>query len=593
MNAAIKFFRTASIFLLILILNFSIEAQTLAPISRLSSNAAGEGGNADTGSGGVSASGKFLAFASQASNLVANDTNGVADVFIRNIQTGEVQRVNIGPNGEEANDTSRRGRLTAVNPNGYFAVVYDSDATNIGFATAIPDNNDAPDIYFTLPTRGYTERVSLGVNKTPADGSSSEASATAIAEPNKLMVAYTSAATNLISSDQNNFNDIFLTTIETPEGISLDAPSNMTTVRVSQRSDGGESDGPSRSAIISGDGNWVVFESDATNLIPGINVSGSQIYLYEVATANITLISGNSVLTGGDGNSTAPNINFDGKYVVYSSRASNIVNDGKSSDAYQVFRYNRTNGVTERINVSSAGEAGNGVFANGVSTSISPNGRYVIFSDSATNLVAGDSNGRIDVFVKDTITGSLSLISRGFDGSFTDADSTSPALAGQSYNSNTALCVFSSNASNIIAGDNDGRNDLFLAPFTVGPNVFTRASTLDVPPDVSVAGRSLAVAIEKFKGVDLKKLAAFIEWVQRSIQKKVKLTIRYQIEATNVTPNTISDVRKRNSKKNQFAIGNLKPNSIYSVRSRVQVMNGTRVKFSSQFSPPQRIATTQ
>ena len=568
-----------------------VNAQTLDSITRLSVSPGGQGGDADSGTGAVSASGKFLVFDSQASNLVSNDTNGMADIFTRSLISGEVQRINLGPSGAQADASSRQARITAVNPNGYFAVVYESDATNIAYSSKVPDTNNLRDIYFTVPTRSYTERVSLGVNATVANGASSEPSATTIAEPNQLLVAYTSAATNLVAIDQNNANDIFLTTISTPDGVDLDTPSTSTTIRVSQSSAGVQANGPSRSAIISGDGKWIVFESDASNLIPALNVRGKQIYLYEVATSAITLISASAALVGGDADSTAPYINFDGSFIVYSSRATDIVRDGKSSSAYQVFRYNRLSGVTERINVTSSGEAGNGVVGAGLSASVSPNGRYITFSDSATNLVTGDSNGKIDVFLKDMQSGSLLMLSRAFDGTQTDADSTNPILAAQSYNSKTTLCIFSSSASNIVSGDTSGRNDLFLAPLTVAASVFTKSSALDVPPDVSVVGRSIIVTTEQFKGINLKS-AAFLDWADRVLRKRFRLSIRYQIEATNVTPNVISDVRKRQSKRNQFALGNLKPGSIYSVRSNVRIVRGKRVKFESDFSPSQRIATT-
>ena len=568
----------------------SADAQTLDSITRLSVSPGGQGGDADSGAGAISASGKFMVFDSQASNLVSNDTNGKADIFTRNLLSGEVQRINLGPNGEQADASSRQVRVTAVNPNGYFAVVYESDATNMAFSSKIPDTNNLRDIYFTLPTRSYTERASLGVNGTVANGASSDPSATTIAEPNQLLVAYASLATNLVAIDQNNSADIFLTSISTPEGVALDTPSTSTTVRVSQSSAGIQADGPSRSPNISGDGKWIVFESDASNLIPSLSVRGKQIYLYEVATAALSLVSASASLIGGDGDSTAPYINYDGSFIVYSSRASDIVKDGKSTSAYQVFRYNRSTGVTDRLNTSSSGEAGNGVVGAGLSTSISPNGRYVVFSDSATNLVPNDVNGKTDVFIKDTLTGTLSLISRGFDGTQTDADSTSPILAAQSYNSKTSLCIFSSSASNLVSGDTSGRNDVFLAPFTVAPSVFTKGSTLDVPPDVSVIGQSIVVTTEQFKGVNLKS-AAFLDWAERILRKRFRLSIRYQIEATNVTPNVISDVRKRQAKRNQFALGNLKPGSIYSVRSKVRIVRGKRVKFESEFSPSQRIAT--
>lgn len=568
----------------------STSAQTLDAITRLSVSATGQGGDADSGTATISPSGKFLAFDSQASNLVSNDTNGTADIFTRSLISGEVQRVNLGPNGAQADGVSRQARITAVNPNGYFAVVFESDATNIAYSSSVPDTNGLRDIYFSLPTRSYTERVSLGLGGVVANGASSDPSATTIAEPNQLLVAYASAATNLVAIDQNNFADIFLTTISTPDGTDLDTPSTLTTVRVSESSSGVQANGPSRAAVISGDGKWIVFESDASNLIAGLDVRGKQIYLYEVATHALTLVSASASLVGGDGDSTAPYLSYDGSYVVYSSRASDIVKDGKSGSSYQVFRYSRLSGTTDRINVSASGEAGNGAVAAGLSTSISPNGRYITFSDSASNLLAGDTNGKIDVFLKDTLTGTLSLLSRGFDGTQTDADSTTPILAGQSYNSKTTFCIFSSSASNLVSGDTSGRNDVFLAPLTVVPSTFTKGTSLEVPPDVAIFGQSIVVTLEQFKGVNLKS-AAMLTWAEEFLRKRFRLSIRYQIEATNVTPNVISDVRKRQSKRNQFALGNLKPGSIYSVRSKVLVVRGKRVKFQSGFSPAQRIAT--
>lgn len=185
-----------------------------------------------------------------------------------------------------------------------------------------------------------------------------------------------------------------------------------------------------------------------------------------VALAAVTeLVSVDGGGVPGNAGSTFSALSADGRFVAFTSRASNLVpGDGNGTD--DVFVRDRMSGTTERVSVGAGGAEAN---AMSVAPAISGDGQVVAFVSSATNLVAGDSNGRLDVFVHDRGTGTTSRVSVDSAGVEASADSLSPSLSFDG-----SRVVFASSASELTAGDGNGTFDVFLHDRPTG--VTTRVS---------------------------------------------------------------------------------------------------------------------
>ena len=172
-----------------------------------------------------------------------------------------------------------------------------------------------------------------------------------------------------------------------------------------------------------------------------------------------------SVGTGdvqGNGRSLFPAISADGRFVAFSSRATNLV-PGDTNGRLDVFVHDRQTGATSRVSVGSGGTQGNSDSGDFANPALSANGRYVAFMSVATNLVVGDTNSVPDVFVRDRKTGTTSRVSVGPGGAEANLQSYQPALSADGR-----LVAFQSNAENLVPGDTDGRADVFVHDRTTG-----------------------------------------------------------------------------------------------------------------------------
>jgi len=211
--------------------------------------------------------------------------------------------------------------------------------------------------------------------------------------------------------------------------------------RVSVDSTGAQANGSSRHSQISGDGRFVVFESDATNLAGGTG----GLFLKDRQTGSITRV-------GVDGE--APSISNDGRFIAFDSGATNEVS-GDANGLFDVFVYDRQSGVTILVSVDSSGTQEN---ADSMGPVISGDGRYIAFPSAATNLVSNDTNGMQDVFVHDRLTGITERVSIASDGAQGNAGTSSDL----SISSDGRIVVFTSSASNLVSGDTNGQKDVFV-----------------------------------------------------------------------------------------------------------------------------------
>ena len=256
-----------------------------------------------------------------------------------------------------------------------------------------------------------------------------------------------------MDGDTNNVPDTFVK--DTVTG---------TTTRVSTASDGTQGDNHSSGVAISADGRYVVFQSSATNLVDDDTNGQYDIFIKDTLTGSLTRVSTTSDGAEGDGKSQGASISADGRYVFFYSQATNLV-DGDTNGAGDVFVKDLETGVTTRVSTERYGTEGNGTSGD---ASISADGRYVAFSSSASNLIAGDTNGHQDIFVKDMLTGAIARVSTARDGA--EANYASSQLT---ISADGSTIAFSSSASNLVANDLNGTTrDVFVVdnPLIHGTN---------------------------------------------------------------------------------------------------------------------------
>jgi len=344
----------------------------------------------------ISGDGRYVAFWSDASTLVAGDTNGTSDVFVHDRSTGVAERVSVDSRERQSDGAEADGVLDtnfgppAITPDGRY-VAFASSATNL----VKGDKNNAVDIFLRDRLLGTTERVTAVGRKTVANA---ESSFPAIS-PDARFIAFQSFADNLMPSDTNFTSDVFL----------LDRQAG-TIVRVSVTSTGEQAGNASRSPAITPDGRFVAFESDAL-LVPGeVEDSAGDVYLRDLQAGTTEGISGGSELVGHSG---GPKITPDGRFVAFHSWDDGLV-PGDTNNSYDVFVRDRSSGALERVSVDSAGAQGNDW---SLGASITPDARFVAFHSFADNLVAGDTNFDYDIFVRDRATNTTVRASVRSDGS--------------------------------------------------------------------------------------------------------------------------------------------------------------------------------
>ena len=399
---------------------------------RVSVDSAANQGEAPSCSPSLTADGRYVAFYSYATNLVPGDTNDVSDVFVHDRQAGQTTRVSVNSAGHQANDGSCEPAISADRR----YVAFYSDATNL----VSGDTNETVDIFLHDGQTGQTTRASVDSAGHQGDNSSW---APAISADGRY-VAFYSYASNLVPGDTNGKGDVFVRDRQTGQ-----------TTRASVDSAGGQGYGQSVDPSLSGDGRYVAFASNAPNLVAGDTNNFADVFVHDRQTGQTTRVSVDSAGNQANMLSQEPSLSADGRYVAFHSLGSNLV-PGDTNGSDDVFRHDCQTGQTTRVSVDSAGAQGN---EQSVHPSISADGRYVTFSSTASNLVAGDTNGTYDVFLHDCQTGRttrVSLSSAGRQGNEDSAESPSPISQDGRY------VAFDSLATNLVSGDTNMQEDVFV-----------------------------------------------------------------------------------------------------------------------------------
>lgn len=388
----------------------------LPTIERISVASNGDQGNDRSLLPGTNADGSVVGFKSQASNLVASDLNQKVDIFVRARVQQLTERVSLAEiPGTETNDNSFPPALDHTGD----IVAFGSLASNI----LIGDFNRSADVFVYSRTLGTT----IGLTLVPDEHGDLRGGGGAPDLPPSVsadggLVAFTSLAGDLTPNDENETNDVFV------RATNGDPAELMSLISVGSQA-GHSANGPSAGPAISANGCVVAFYSDASNLIPGDTNGFRDVFVRDRCAQTTERVSVSS--SGEEANRPSQAAGFsvaisaDGRFVAFASDASNL-DEGDTNNTTDIFVRDREAGTTTRVSKSAAGDSANGPSQ---FPSISADGRFVVFQSAASNLVEDDTNGKTDIFVVDTADSSVARVSLASPTEQGNGDSTSPQIS--------------------------------------------------------------------------------------------------------------------------------------------------------------------
>jgi Tol biopolymer transport system component len=433
-----------------------------------------------------------------------------------------VSRVNVTSAGAQA--TAGHSEAPSVSHNGRF-VAFFSQSPNL-----VPgDTNSREDVFVHDRYTGAIERISVSSSGAQGNGDSNFPSISA----DGRYVAFQTGATNFDAVPANNYIDVYvrdrqlgttLLAVKSPAGLPstfghslspkisangvcvvFESDSNQITPgdngaftdvflhvlatglteKLSVSTAGLPGTNHSYNPAASGDGTIVAFQSGATNLVAGDTNAKSDIFVRDrnPATPTTARVSVSSAGAQANGDSSDASISADGRYIAFQSLATNLVaND--TNGASDVFVRDLLGGTTERISVANDGSQANFSSRNG---SLSADGRYVVFQSDATNLHAGDVNTSSDVYVRDRLLGTTKHLSKSGEGILADKASKLPALSGDGR-----FFAFDSSATNLVANDTNDRDDVFFTdPAGCAPSIAIRTGAGNVPSSLTANGQPI------------------------------------------------------------------------------------------------------
>jgi len=414
-----------------------------------------------------SADGRYLAFESRASNLVAGDTNGMRDVFVLDRQTSLIELVSLAANNTQGNGDSSWPAISADGRH----VVFLSQASNLAPA----DSGLMQKVLVRDRVAGTTTLISITTDDQLLNGNCLNPTISA----DGRYVVFDSYASNLLANDSNGVADVVLVDRGAPaaDGAFTGQP---TVMRVAEINGTVLAEGATNGAI-SGDGQWLVFASKSELLAQTPTDSYLDIFLKHRISGAVTMIT-----HGTGGNSADPRVSHDASFVVFSSRGSSLVADDSNGVA-DIFVYEKATATISLVSAGINSSASNGSSGN---AHISQDGHYILFDSLARNLSSrvlmhnqrlpqaksldgyfdavtsatgsGSGGGPITelvqyVYLFDRLSGVTRTVSLGVDGGIANSNS---------YNSNIsadgAVIGFGSVATNLVCADSNGYSDVFI-----------------------------------------------------------------------------------------------------------------------------------
>ena len=488
------------------------------------------GGNGNSVSPAISADGRHVVFESEASNLVANDTNNASDIFVRDLETGTTTLVSVNSSGTGVGNGASTSPV--ISADGRY-VAFASEASDL----AANDTNNVSDVFVRDRVTGTTTLVSVR-----ADGSASGngASDSPVMTPDGRWVAFISKATNLVAGVANNQGEVYARDLVT--GTTLWVGVNVASIMAGVNSQIHPI--TSYNPVISDDGKYVAFKSlgaaslilrhnlmTATTDLASTNTVGntagladssgpemtgegrfiaytvrtgtgtlaySAVYLWDAQTGMPTLVSAN--LSGTISSNTfsdTPVVSADGRFVTFLSDATDLVPNAVDG-SYQVYQRDVLNGTTKLVSADTSGGVSGDT--GGAIPTISADGRFVAFDSFDGGYVANDINNAYDVFVRDTTTDTTELVSQADAAAHPlTANGFSSVYAG-SLSADGRFVAFVSAGDNVVANDTNGYQDVFVRDLQTGTNVLVSVNSSGVgsgngfsgSPVISPDGRFVA-----------------------------------------------------------------------------------------------------
>jgi Tol biopolymer transport system component len=400
----------------------------------------GRDANGDARHAAISGNGRVVAFDSDATTLTADPDGAIRDVFTRDLRTGTTTLVSKAPGGGAADGPSSFPALSR-------------DGTRIAFASAATnlvatDSNGVDDVFVATPSGIVL--ASLGDHGQLADGPSSEPDISA----DGRFVTFSSTATNLVPGDANGHVDVFVRDLL------------RDTIQLVSKAAGASAAGKSHAPAISPDGRWVSFWSDAPDLAAGDRNGVGDVFLANLATGGVRLVSRSSTGAAQDRSVTSPfvqvsDVSRDGELVAFDSDATTLV-PGDTNRSTDVFVRDVHAGRTTRVSISATRrQADNDSFY----PTISPNGRFVAFESFAGNL-SHDDGHREDLFVFDRHEAAPVLLDVPAAGGRKGGERIRQLLQRPAVSDDGERGVFSSTAGNLTSGDDNRRQDVFARILT-------------------------------------------------------------------------------------------------------------------------------
>jgi hypothetical protein len=404
---------------------------------------------------GISADGRYIVYSSLATDIVPLDNNNAADIFVYDRVSGVNRLVSFKSTDLTASANGPSGKA-AISANGQ-VIVYTSVASNL---TSTNDTNGNSDVFAFDQNTLVTKMLTVNMAGTNGGNDSSSVSTAPSISDDGRFVAFDSQASDLVANDGNGTSsfgtDVFVRDLQT-----------NSTALVSANAAGtgsGNLNSFASEACISGNGQFVVFNSQATDLVAvttDLN-GGTDVFRRDLVAGTTTLVSVNLA-----GNSTglnlskSPSVSDDGRFVAFASRASNLVavdtNNGLEGGGgiTDIFVRDMQSGITKLVSMNSAGtDSGN--TSSGDANEISSDGRYVLFASAATNLTTVSNSGGLNLFLRDVAANSTTMVS-------IDRFNTAGGINTNEFSlsDDGSVAAFESRTSRYVSNDSNGKVDIF------------------------------------------------------------------------------------------------------------------------------------
>ena len=358
-----------------------LKNELTSALTLVSQSSGGVSGNASTTDQVISTDGVSIALATKSTNLVSGASTGSSEVYIKTPSSGALALVSQTAGGVVANGDSQDPALSS---NGSI-VAFDSRASNLGLG----GTGTFKQVYLkTMPT-GTLTLVSQTANGTLANAGAESDSISS----DGTIVVFDSDATDLGSS--SGVGQVY----------SKNAKTGALTI-VSETGSGAVANGTSANGSSSADGSLVAFSSSATNLLPGVTSGNPEIYVKNLSTGALTLVSAAANGTIANGNNDGPIMSADGKYIIFNSTATNLVPNA-TSGSVQVYIKNLQTGALSLLSQNQTGVAGNDSSDAGFTfqSAFSADDAKVVFTTSASNLAGAPPAAASAAVLRATTTG--------------------------------------------------------------------------------------------------------------------------------------------------------------------------------------------